>query len=219
MELRKLVEDLGVADVVDAMTMAYAHRAHIIGLDSPNPDRVLFGPAVTISFLPVRKDLMDPERHSLGPAFYRAIGEEPAAGKVLVMASNGHPDVSLGGGTKLSRLHNHRLAGLLCDGRLRDYEELHTYDFAAYCKGETVRAGGHEVQPYLANVPVSVDGVTIVPGDYVLARGSSAVVLPAKAVGEILQKAQAIMKKMDQVKDALVNEDPETVRQQGSSEL
>ncbi len=213
------INGLGVADVVDAMGMAFEHRAHIIRLDSPNPERVLFGPAVTIGFLPVRKDLMDPEKHSLGPAFYRAIGDDDPAGRVLVMASNGHPDTSLGGGTKLSRLQNHKLAGLLCDGTVRDYEELQSYDFAVYCKGETVRTGGNEIQPYLTNVPVSVDGVTIVPGDYIFAQGSSAVVLPAESAQSILTKAQQIVQKLNKMKAALVNEDPQQVLQQGSSEL
>jgi regulator of RNase E activity RraA len=208
-----------VADVVDAMGMAFQHRAHIIRLDSPDPDRVLFGPAVTIGFLPVRKDLMDPERHSLGPAFYRAIGDDDPAGKVLVMASNGHPHASLGGGTKLSRLQNHKLAGLLCDGTVRDFEELQTYDFAVYCKGETARAGGNEIQPYLTNVPVCVDGVTIVPGDYVFAKGSTAVVLPAESVESILSKAHQIVQKLEKMKAGLVNEDPQQVLKQGSSEL
>ncbi len=215
----EIIDGLGVADVVDAMAMAFQHRAHIIRLDSPDPDRVLFGPAVTIGFLPVRKDLMDPEKHSLGPAFYRAIGDDDPAGKVLVMASNGHPHASLGGGTKLSRLQNHKLAGLLCDGTVRDFEELQTYDFAVYCKGETARAGGNEIQPYLTDVPVCVDGVTIVPGDYVFAKGSTAVVLPAESVQSILTKAQQIVQKLNKMKAALVNEDPQQVLEQGSSEL
>ncbi len=216
---KDMVEGLGVADVVDAMMMTLPHRAHAIHFDSPDPQRVLFGAAVTIAYMPVRKDLMDPEKHSLGPAFYRAIGDEDPAGKVLVMASNGHPQTSLGGGTKLSRLRNHRMAGVLCDGRLRDYEELNSYDFAVYCKGETARAGGNEVQPYLTNVPVCVDGVTVVPGDYVFAQGSAAVVVPAHSADAVLQKSRAIMEKMDRVKDSLVDEDPQTVLSQGSSEI
>jgi len=198
----ELIEGLGVADAVDAMTMRFQHRAHVIHLDSPDPQRVLFGPAVTISFMPVRKDLMDPEKHSLGPAF-----------------CNGHPNTSLGGGTKLSRVRNHKMAGVLCDGQLRDYEELNSYNFAVYCKGETVRAGGNEIQPYLANVPVCVDGVTIVPGDYVFAHGSTAVIIPVDSTESILKKAREIMKKMDSVKDMLANEDPRKVLSQGSSEI
>ena len=217
--LKQLTEGLGVADVIDAMTQMFAHRAHIIALDSPNPERVLFGPAATIGFMPVRKDLMDPQRHSLGPLFYRAIGDDDPAGKVLVMASNGHPDTSLGGGTKLSRVRNHKMAGLLCDGRIRDYEELRTYDFAVYCNGETVRAGGNEIQPFVADVPVTVGGVTVIPGDYVFASGSAAVIIPAPHVQEILTLGRQIMEKMDKVKESLVGEDPEQVLRQGSSEL
>ena len=219
MVTKEQLEGLGVADVVDAMMMTFQHRAQIIHLDSPDPERVLFGPAVTIGYMPVRKDLMDPEKHSLGPAFYRAIGDEDPTGKVLVMASNGYPDASLGGGTKLSRVRNHKMAGILCDGQLRDYEELNSYDFAVYCKGETVRAGGNEIQPYLTNVPVCVAGITVVPGDYVFAQGSAAVIIPADSAEEILTKAREIMEKMDQVKEFLVDEDPQKVLAQGSSEI
>ncbi len=219
MVAKELIEDLGVADVADAMMMTFQHRAHVIHLDSPDPRRVLFGPAVTIGYMPVRKDLMDPEQHSLGPAFYRAIGDEDATGKVLVMASNGYAHASLGGGTKLSRVGNHKMAGILCDGQLRDYEELNSYDFAVYCKGETVRAGGNEIQPYLTNVPVCVDGVTVVPGDYVFAHGSTAVIIPAASAEAILKKSREIMAKMDRVKGSLVSEDPQTVLSQGSSEI
>lgn len=217
--MNELVKGLGVADVIDAMMMTYQHKAHIIHLDSPDPNRVLFGQAVTIGFLPVRKDLMDAEKHSLGPAFYRAIEGVDPIGKVLVMSSGGHPNTSLGGGTKLSRLKNHKMAGIICDGQLRDYEELNTYEFATYCKGETVRAGGNEIQPYLAGTPVIVDGVTVVPGDYIFAKGTAAVVIPGKDVEMILKKARMIMNKMDMAKDSFINEDPQKIMNQGSSEL
>jgi regulator of RNase E activity RraA len=214
-----LVDGLGVADVVDAMMLTHAHRAHIIELDSPDPTRVLVGPALTVSFFPVREDLMDAEKHSLGPAIYRAVGEHDPAGAVLVMASNGYHHTSLGGGTKLSRVENLGMAGILADGMLRDYEELNTYGFAAYCQGETVRAGGNEIQPYLADVPVVVGAVTVVPGDVVFAKGSTAVVVPGAEAEAILTKARQVMQKMEQAKASLKSENPATVMSQGSGEL
>lgn len=219
MVTKELAEGLGVADVVDAMMTTFQHRAHVIDLDSPDPQRVLFGAAVTIGYMPVREDLMGPEKHSLGPAFYRAIGDEDPTGKVLVMASNGNTHASLGGGTKLSRVRNHKMAGILCDGHLRDYAELNSYDVAVYCKGETVRGGGNEIQPYLTNVPLCLDGVTVVPGDYIFARGSAAVIIPAASAESILRKSREIMKKMDRMKEMLVNEDPQKVLDHGSSEI
>ena len=219
MDLKTLADGLGVADVVDAMMMAHEHRAHIIELDSPDPSRLLIGPARTISFLPVRKDLMDAEKHSLGPAIYRAIAEHGADGAVLVMASNGYHHTSLGGGTKLSRVENLGMAGILADGMLRDYEELNSYGFATYCSGETVRAGGNEIQPFIADVPVAIGGVTVVPGDVIFGRGSTAVVIPGAEAEGILTKARGVMKKMDQVKESLKSEDPKKVLEQGSTEL
>ncbi len=218
-DLRNLSEGLGVADVVDAMGTEYAHRAHVIQLDSPDPNRVLIGPAVTISFLPLRKDLMNPEKHSLGPAIYRAVADRDPSGAVLVMASNGYAGTSLGGGTKLSRIENLNMAGIAADGMLRDYEELNTYNFATYCQGETVHVGGNEIQPYLADVPVAFGGVTVVPGDVVFAQGSTAVVIPGDNAEAILKKARVIMKKMDQAKASIKKEDPNTVLNLGSSEL
>jgi regulator of RNase E activity RraA len=51
----------------------------------------------------------------------------------------------------MSRLQNHGLAGVLTDGRLRDFDELRRNGFATYCKGETTRWGGDTVTPFQAN--------------------------------------------------------------------
>ncbi len=69
------------------------------------------------------------------------------------------------------------------------------------------------------NVPLCVDGVTVVPGDYVFAHGSAAVIIPAASAEAILQKSRQIMVKMDGAKESFVNEDPQTVLSKGSPEL
>ena len=86
---------------------------------------------MTISYFPSCAADLDPERYNLANLFYEAVGDEPE-GKVVVLASNGYTDVSMGGGTKLSRLQEHGCAGVLTDGRLRDFDELAGYDFASY---------------------------------------------------------------------------------------
>ncbi len=219
MNLKALAEGLGVADVVDAMMMTHPHRAHIIDLVSPDPSRVLIGPAITIGFLPVRKDIMDPDKHSLVPAIYRAAKDHDAAGAVLVMASNGHTKTSLGGGTKLSRVENLGMAGILADGYIRDFEEIDSYGFATYCAGEAVRAGGNEIQPFVTDAPVALAGVTVVPGDVIFAKGNGAVVLPGGEAEVILKKARMIMEKMDAAKEAGKSEDPAQVLCKGDDAI
>lgn len=63
---------------------------------------------------------------------------------MLVLASNGCTDASLGGGTKLLRAQNHRLTGILADVWLRDFAELERYDLAIV-RGESPNTlGGSE---------------------------------------------------------------------------
>ena len=173
------------------MGRLHRHRCHILDLVSPTPGRVLFGPAVTISYFPSCSAALDPERYNFANLFYQAVGEDPV-GKVLVLASNGYTDVSMGGGTKLMRLQVHGLAGVLTDGRLRDFSELAGYDFASYCSGEATRWGGGEVTPFQANVPVVVSGVGVMPGQYVYADSSGAVVIPDGQLDVVLAEARKI---------------------------
>ena len=160
------VTGLKCADLVDAMGRMHRHRCHILDLVSPTPGRILFGPAVTISYFPSCSAALDPEHHNFANLFYEAVGDDPA-GKVIVLASNGYTDTSMGGGTKLLRLHQNGCAGVLTDGRLRDFDELARYDFAAYCSGEATRWGGDQVTPFQANVPVVLQGVGVMPGQLV----------------------------------------------------
>lgn len=177
------------ASLVDAMGRLHGHRAHFLALVSPNPARPLFGPAATIGFLPARADL--DEQPDFAEAFYRAVGPEPS-GKVLVLSSGGYPDASHAGGTKLSRVQNHGLAGVVSDGRLRDFEQLAGYDFATWCRGEATRWGGDTVMPYTAGGPVALGGVCVIPGDYVYVDASGGVVIPAADVASVLAEARKI---------------------------
>ena len=187
------------------MGRLHRHRCHLLDLVSPTPGRVLFGPAVTISYFPSCSAGLDPDTYNLANLFYEAVGGEPK-GKVLVLASNGYPEVSMGGGTKLSRLQDHGCAGVLTDGRLRDFETLAGYDFAAYCSGEATQWGGGAVTPFQANVPVVLKGVGVMPGQYVFADSSGAVVIPDHQLDEVIEGACAV-----QAEDA---GDREVIRQE-----
>ena len=182
---------LKCADLVDAMGRLHRHRCHILDLVSPTPGRILFGPAVTISYFPSCSASLDPDRYNLANLLHEAVGSDPA-GKVVVLASNGYTDTSMGVGTKLLRLHENGCAGVLTDGRLRDFDELARYDFAAYCSGEATRWGGDSVTPFQANVPVVLDGVGVLPGSYVFADSSGAVVIPNGQIDDVIAGARGV---------------------------
>jgi 4-hydroxy-4-methyl-2-oxoglutarate aldolase len=208
------VAGLKCADLVDAMGRLHRHRCHILDLVSPTPGRILFGPAVTISYYPSCSAGLDPERYNFANLFYEAVGDDPA-GKVIVLASNGYTETSMGGGTKLSRLQENGCAGVLTDGRLRDFDELAGYDFAAYCSGEATRWGGDQLTPFLANVPVVVGKVGVMPGQYVFADSSGAVVIPDAQIGEVLAQARGIEAEDAAARDRISQEDPQRASRGG----
>lgn len=189
--IHDLLDQISAADLVDSMGRLHRHRCHLFDLVTPTPDRKLFGPALTISYFPACEAALDPAEYNFGKLFLDAVGDAPED-KVLVLASNGHAQTSLAGGTKLSRAHNLGLAGVLADGRIRDFDELAGYDFSIYCRGEATRWGGDVVTPFQANVPVVVDGVGIRPGDYIYADSSGAVSIPASQMEEVFEGAVAV---------------------------
>jgi regulator of RNase E activity RraA len=205
-----LAAELGCAALVDAMGRLHQHRAHLLPLYSPDPSRPLFGPAVTVAFLPYRDDLPQTDL-GFAALFYEAIGSDPE-GKVLVLSSGGHPDVSHAGGTKLSRVGNHRLAGVLADGRLRDFAELRDNGIAVWCRGEATRWGGDTVMPYAAGVAVEIGGVCLVPGDYVYADATGGVVIPAASIDDVLAEARRVETEDAEVADRIRTEDPAALR-------
>jgi len=202
--------------LTDAFGRVHGHAATILDIVSPTPGRVLLGQAATIRFVPFREDVFEPRVHGFARHFYRAVGAMPA-GKVLVLAA-GRGGHSVGGSAKLSRLQNLRLAGLVTDGRLRDFQELSAYDPVFYCRGETPRAGTGDLMPIAANEPVMIDGVTIVPGDYVFADQAGALVIPASTFIEVVNLAAEIQAEDIGFIADIRKEDPELIRSHGSAE-
>jgi regulator of RNase E activity RraA len=201
-----VLDRVACASLVDAMGRVHRHRAHILSLVSPAPRR-LFGPVATIAYLPYRDDLPQTEL-GFGPLFHEAVGEA-AAGTVLVLSSGGYRDASHGGGTKLSRIENTGAAGVLADGRLRDFDQLADYGFATWCRGEATRWGGDTVIPFAANVAVEIGGVCVIPGDYVYAESSGAVVIPRASLQRVIDEALKVEAEDARMLDEIAAEQPE----------
>lgn len=191
-DLWAIAGSVSCSAICDAMMRRHGHRAHIVDLVSPAPERWLLGRALTVQFLPLRADLLEPSRHDFGAMLDEAVADVDPSGAVLVVSSWGYPDAPVAGGKKLSRLANLGLAGLVADARLRDFAEVIDLGLGAWCRGETVRQGGDTVMPYAANVPVCVGGVTVIPGDWVYADCSGAVVIPSDDLRPILEEAARI---------------------------
>ena len=183
--LEKLLPGVTTSAIHDVLTKRHAHPCTIIDLITPTPDRVLFGPAATIHFLPYRHDL---GQKDFARAYYRAVGDS-AAGKVLVMSCGGYSDGALAGGKKMTRAAFQGAAGVLTDGRLRDLDDLARAGLVIHCNGEAVVPANTLLTPEASNIPIQVRGVTVIPGDWVYADGSGAVIIPGSVVEQVLHEA------------------------------
>ena len=190
----RLAERVTSASVCDAMGRLFDHRAHVLDLVSPDPGAVIAGPAATLQFMPNRRDLRPTDAADPFDALAAEALSGAGEGAVLVISSAGHTDQAMAGGKKVARVEAAGFGGLVTDGRLRDMEEIAGFDMPCYCSGETVRAAGDQVTPFAANVPVVLDEVTVIPGDWVYADTAGVVIVPAASVIEVFEEAIRIEK-------------------------
>jgi regulator of RNase E activity RraA len=149
-------------------------------------DRVVAGVARTVLAGP---------RPSDGPAAHIATAAVEAAdpGDVLVIANSGRTDVSCWGGILTVAARLRQIGGVVIDGACRDINESHELDFPVFGRAVVpVSARGRIVQLDMA-VPVEFAGVTVMPGDLVLADRNGVVFVPADRAADVITLAERIV--------------------------
>ena len=87
-------------------------------------------------------------------------------------------------------LHHRGVRGLVTTGGVRDVAELHEMGFPVFCAAVSAQ-GTVKATPGAVNVPVSIGGQQILPGDAIIADDDGAVVVPRAAVSGTLAAAKA----------------------------
>ena len=75
------------------------------------------------------------------------------------------------------------------DGPIRDIDEIGNWDFPVYCTG-TTPGGPYKEGPGEINVPIACGGVSVNPGDIILADPDGVIVIPRKDAPVILEDAK-----------------------------
>ncbi|MGW1026700.1 RraA family protein [Streptomyces sp. NPDC002577] len=146
-----------------------------------SPMSRLAGPAFTVK-CPPGDNLM------LHAAIHRA---EP--GSVIVVES-GDVDYALAGGNVCAVAQRRGVAGFVLDGVIRDVAEAREIGFPVFARGVIPIPGTKSaVEPL--NLPVRCGGVTVEPGDIVVADEEGVVVVPGTRQEELLVAARAKLAK------------------------
>lgn len=112
------------------------------------------------------------------------------AGDVIVVDAGGDLTNSIIGELMLSYAAAKKAAGVVINGAIRDVGWIRENDMPVYAAGVTHR-GPYKDGPGEINVPVSVDGMLIEPGDLVIGDDDGFLCVPAAQAGEIYKAAEA----------------------------
>jgi len=110
-------------------------------------------------------------------------------GDVVVIGGGGRTDVSCWGGILTAAAMRRGLSGVVIDGAARDVDEIRAQGFPVFARGATTRTARGRITQVTADEPVEIAGVTVAPGDLVIADGSGVVFVPAGRAAEVLDIA------------------------------
>jgi len=159
----------------------------IVGLQRFHRERKLVGTAYTVKARPGDNLLI-----------YRALMDlQP--GHVLVIDGAGNADNALVGELIMLYAIERGCAGLVIDGAIRDSAAFHAADFPCYARGVTHR-GPYKLGPGAINVPVSIGGQVVSPGDLVVGDEDGVVTFPQADAERLLTAVAATVAKEDAIK-------------------
>ncbi|TMH01318.1 MAG: RraA family protein [Betaproteobacteria bacterium] len=113
-------------------------------------------------------------------------------GDVLIIDAGGHLDNAVVGGILSFYAASIGVAGLVIDGAIRDVAEIREREFPVYARGVTHR-GPYKDGPGEINVPVSVGGMVINPGDIVVGDQDGLLAIPPGEAEVVLDGARTTL--------------------------
>ncbi|KZM50526.1 RraA family protein [Labrenzia sp. OB1] len=121
-------------------------------------------------------------------------------GDVIIVSNVGADSQALMGEVMFGYAKSRGVAGIVFDGPVRDIDSLDSLGLPVFATG--LRPGGpFKNGPGELNVPIACGGVSVSPGDVILADNDGVVVIPRTGAADVLQRASVLSKK-DQAKVA-----------------
>jgi len=186
-QFRRLGDLTGtVSDVLDQLGIAGAVPAAL--LKPSDPKARIVGRALTVLNRARRETVPEAvasKKSGLGEINAHRIAKP---GDVLVI--QGVPNVSSLGGTSATVGKRQGEIGAVVDGGVRDVDHSRSVGYPIWSSSVTPITGKWRVETAGVNVPVAIAGVTVHPGDIVLADECGVCFVPMQKAMEVLAIAQ-----------------------------
>lgn len=131
--------------------------------------------------------LAGPPRHLCTSAV-----EAANPGDILVIEQRSGIEAAGWGGILTNGAKMRGIAGVICDGPVRDVDESRDLDFPVFAERPIPTTARGRIVEEAFNEPVTVGDITVTPGDYVLADGSGICFLSVDRAEEILGIAEMV---------------------------
>jgi len=113
-------------------------------------------------------------------------------GQVVVIDNGGRVNGTVWGDLMTYTSSRNKINGTIIDGICRDLPLIRELRYPIYTKGGYMVTGKDRVYVDAVNVPVSICGLQVKPGDIILGDDSGVLVIPAGRAAEVLEVAKEI---------------------------
>jgi regulator of RNase E activity RraA len=171
-----------VSDALDALGLEGA----TVGLKPLWGHPRVAGRVITVRLVEARG--AQPAGRHLGTAAIEAA--EP--GDVIVIEHRGPAEAAGWGGILSLAASMAKVAGVIVDGACRDVDEAREVGFPMFARAATAMTARGRVREESFGEPITVDGVRVSPGDYVVADSSAVVFVGADGAPAVIERAEQI---------------------------
>ncbi len=113
-------------------------------------------------------------------------------GEVGVIVMEGTLDIAAMGNLMATAAKVRGMAGMVLDGAIRDIWDVRRMGLTIYARSASPRTAVGHYATVARNVSVQCGGITVNPGDIIVADEDGVVVVPQERAAEVLKKAQEI---------------------------
>lgn len=111
-------------------------------------------------------------------------------GDVIVIDAGGATDRAIIGGIMMEIGKFRQIAGFVIDGAIRDLRDISSSDLPCFARG-AIHRGPYKNGPGALNVPVTVGGQVVMPGDIVVGDEDGVLSFPLDGAQKLLSKVRA----------------------------
>lgn len=160
-------------------------------------DTVLFGPAFTSIGTEVYSMPDDPLTAQC------KVVDQLGEGEIYVLVTRGSYNCAVFGELFATAVRQRKGAGVLLDGWARDVKALKEMNFPLFYRGKNPRTSKGRCEINECQIPVTMAGVTIHPGDYIFADIDGTVIIPKDIAESVIEESLKVIEKENSVRGML----------------